>query len=300
MTEAVFRSGFVTVFGRPNTGKSTLVNTLVGQKISIVTSKPQTTRHRILGIATTPASQIIYIDTPGLQARSDRLLNRAMNRAATASLAGADLALLVIEGGRWKPADDYALRSVIEAALPCILVVNKVDRIRPRSDLLPFLRDCAGKADFVEIVPASGLRGDNIDRLAGLIRMRLPQGELLFDENTLTDRSVEFRVAEAVREKLLENLHAEVPYGIAVEIAAMERRDDLLLAEATIWIEKESHKGIVIGRGGERLKKVGQGARADLEEALALRVHLETRVRVKENWSDNAHALRQLGYEVPH
>lgn len=285
--------------GRPNVGKSTLVNALVGEKISIVTPKPQTTRHSILGILSTPECQVVFVDTPGLHRAGGRQINRAMNRSAAASVAGADLALLLVEAGRWRDEDDFALEKVREAGLPVFLVVNKADLVFPKTALLPFLEACASRFDFAEIIPVSARREDNLDRLLELIRNRMPPGPQLFPNEMKTDRGVEFRIGEVIREKLLMALQQEVPYGIAVEVLKLESRDDLLLADVVIWVERPSHQGMVIGRGGEGLKKVGSSARRDLETLLGRRLHLQTRVKVKENWSDSATALRQLGYEEP-
>jgi GTP-binding protein Era len=298
MSGEQFRAGFVAVVGRPNTGKSTLINTLVNEKISIVTSKAQTTRHQILGILTDERRQIIFVDTPGFHASAGKLINRAMNRAAVASLTGADVALLVIEATSWRKNDDYALEKIAEAGIPAILVINKVDLTKQKSALLPFIASCSERYGFTEIVPVSASRQDNLDRLMGVIEAHLPVSSELFPADMKTDKSLEFRIAEALREKLLESLHAEVPYGLAVEIAELEQRNDLILAEAVIWVERQSQKGIVIGQSGDKLKYVGTAARKDLETVFGKRFHLQTRVKVKENWSDNARALRQLGYEV--
>ncbi len=297
MTDTEHRAGFVAVIGRPNTGKSTLVNALVGEKISIVTSKPQTTRHSILGILTEPDVQIVFVDTPGLHAGSARLINRTMNRSAAASMVGADLALFVVEASGWTRGDEHALQRLREADIPAYLVVNKLDLLKRRADLLPVLENYAGRGSFVEVIPVSARRGTNLERLLDVIRQSMPAGPQLFPPDARTDRSMEFRIAEILREKLLQLLHQEVPYGLAVEILALERAPDIIRVDAVIWVDRESHQGIVVGQGGERIKAVGTRARADLEEIFAERFFLTTRVNVKENWSDNARALRQLGFE---
>jgi len=297
VTEAQHRSGFVAVIGRPNTGKSTLVNALVNEKISIVTSKAQTTRHSILGILTKPDVQIVFVDTPGLHAGSTKLIHRAMNRSATASMIGADLALFVTDATGWTRADDHAAGRLEEAGIPAFLIVNKLDLLKRREDLLPVIENFSARGDFVEIIPVSARRGTNLDRLLDTIRKIMPVGPELFPPDVKTDRSMEFRIGEVLREKMLSLLHQEVPYGLAVEVLALERRPDLILVDAIAWVERESHQGIVVGRGGERIKKISTLAREDLESIFARRFYLTTRVKVKENWGDNERALRQLGYE---
>ncbi len=299
MDDTAFRSGFVAVVGRPNVGKSTLVNALVAEKISIVTPKPQTTRHSILGILSRDDCQLVFVDTPGLHDPGKQLMNRAMVKSASASLAGAELALLVVAATGWRPGDDFAWERLRSSGVPALLVVNKLDLVRPRDKVLGFLEDCAQRVDVEAIVPVSARTGDNLERLLTLIRERLPEGPPLFPVDMKTDRGVEFRIAEVIREKLLLALRQEVPYGLAVEVRALERRDDLLLADVTIWVDRTSHQGMVIGRGGEGIKQVGRAARLDLEKVLGQHLHLETRVKVKANWRDSAAALRQLGYEEP-
>ena len=299
MDEHACRAGFVAVIGRPNTGKSTLVNALVEEKISIVTAKPQTTRHSILGIRTKTNSQIIFVDTPGLQASARTLINRSMNRAATSSLADADLILLVVEATGWCKADDVVLERLAGARAPVVLVVNKLDLLKRRVDLLPVIEDYKARGSFAEVVPVSARKSKNLDRLLSVIERFLPESEQLYPSDSKTDRSLEFRVGEVLREKLLDSLRQEVPYGLAVEVLALEERDELTLVDAIIWVDKESHRGIVIGKSGERLKYMSTEARLDLESIFAKRFYLKARVKVKENWSDNAAALRQLGYEAP-
>ncbi len=292
------RSGFVAVVGRPNVGKSTLVNTLVGQKISIVTSKPNTTRHAILGVLTRPEYQIIFIDTPGLTTQHRQLLDKAMNRAATGSLEGADLVLLVVEACKWSPVDQQALDIVRRSGLPCVLVVNKVDKIRPKSDLLPYLEARSEEFDYVQIVPVSALRKDNLDRLEAFLVSQLPTDAQLYPEEMLTDKGIRFRIGEVVREKLMETLRQEVPYGIGVEIDVLEETPERLNVNAVIWVNRESHKGIVIGPGGKGIKHVGQSARLDLENILSRKIFLQTHVKVKRNWADSAQWVQQLGYGI--
>jgi len=296
MTQESFRSGYIAVLGRPNVGKSTLVNALVGEKISIVTSKPQTTRHAILGILTEPAYQAVFIDTPGLHSGAARLMNRVMNRAAAGSIASADIILLVIEAGKWVDADAAVLSRILDAQLPCLLVVNKVDRIRPREKLLPFLEEVAAQFDFAEVVPVSALKGSNLDRLKALIAGYLNVQEALYPDDIATDRGGRFRTAEIIREKLMQMLREEIPYGIGVEVNDLTKENERLFVDATIWVDREAHKPIVLGKGGQRIKAVGQAARLDLEHLFECPVFLQTHVKLKRNWSDSVQALQQLGY----
>ncbi len=292
-----FRTGFVAIVGRPNVGKSTLVNALVGRKISIVTPRPQTTRHAIVGVLTRPDSQVLFVDTPGLHTRQRNLLNRAMNRAVEGALVGANVALFVVEAGAWKASDTFVLEHVLAARIPVILAVNKVDLVRPKSALLPYLLACEKRAAFHAIVPISAANSDNLDRLLEQLTDLLPAGPPLYPLDATTNRSMAFRVAESIREKLLIALRQEVPYGLAVEILALEEKPGVVLADAVIWADRESHKGIVVGKGGATIKEVGTAARLDLEKIFGLRFHLETHVKVKTNWADSARALQQFGFE---
>lgn len=298
MGKKAFHSGIVAILGRPNVGKSTLINALVGQKISIVTSKPQTTRHAIVGIFTDSDYQAVLVDTPGLLPRAGKLINRSMNQAAAGSLAGADLSLLLVEAGHWQAGDNHVLERIRRSRVPCILTINKVDRVRPKAGLLPYIEESAARGDFVEIVPVSALKGSNLDRLKQQILQYLPEGECIYPAGDTTDRSMEFRVAELLREKLMQSLKDEVPYGLCVEIEELVERDGLALVDAVIWVDRESHKGIVVGRGGLRLKSVGRAARLELQKLFNRKFYLETRVKVKRNWSNDAALLRQLGYDA--
>ncbi|MSR08802.1 MAG: GTPase Era [Gammaproteobacteria bacterium] len=293
-----FRTGFVAIVGRPNVGKSTLVNALVGRKISIVTPRPQTTRHAIMGVLTRPDSQVLFVDTPGLHTRQRNLLNRAMNRAVEGALVGAEVALFVVEAGAWKAADSFVLEHALAAKIPVILAVNKVDLVRPKSALLPYLLACEKRATFHAIVPISAANLDNLDRLLEQSTALLPAGPPLYPLDATTNRSMAFRVAEMLREKLLIALRQEVPYGLAVEILAIEEKPGVVLADAVIWADRESHKGIVVGKGGATIKEVGTAARLELEKIFGLRFHLETHVKVKTNWADSARALQQFGFDT--
>ena len=292
-----FHSGFAALVGRPNVGKSTLLNALVGEKLSIVTPRPQTTRHRILGVVTLPQAQIAFVDTPGLHAKAARALNKAMNRTATAALEDADLVVLVVEALRWTAEDDLALARIVRADRPAIAAVNKIDRVRPRERLLPYLGELGTRHPFLAIVPVSALRADNVADLRDTIAAHLPRGPALFPDGELTDRGVSFRIAETIREKLTLELNQEVPYGIAVEVERLTEEDGVLTVDAAIWVDREGQKPIVIGARGERLKRVGRAARLALNEMLGRRLHLNLWVKVRENWADNARALRELGVE---
>jgi len=296
-TSTEFRSGFAALVGRPNVGKSTLLNALVGQKLSIVTPRPQTTRHRILGILTTPAAQIAFVDTPGLHTGGSRALNKAMNRTATAALEDADLTVLVVEALKWTSEDDLALQRIVRSGRPSIAAVNKIDRVRPRERLLPYLAELGARHAFLAIVPLSALRGDNLEDLRDTIAAHLPRSPPLFPDGELTDRGLTFRIAETIREKLTLELNQEVPYGIAVEVERLTEEDPQLTVDAAIWVDREGQKPIVIGARGERLKRVGRAARLALNELLGRRVHLNLWVKVRANWADNARALKELGVE---
>jgi GTP-binding protein Era len=294
---SAFHAGFAALVGRPNVGKSTQLNALVGEKLSIVTPRPQTTRHRVLGVVTTPAAQIAFVDTPGLHRGARRALNRAMNRTAAAALHDADVCVLVVEALRWTPEDDLALDRVRESGRPSIACVNKVDRARPRERLLPYMAALAGKHAFAEIVPVSASKRDNLDALAAAIGGLLPQSPQLFPAEQRTDRGLEFRIAETIREKLTVELDQELPYGIAVEIERTAEADGQLEIDAAIWVDRAGQKPIVIGARGERLKRVGRAARLELNRALGRRLHLTLWVKVREGWADSARALQQLGLE---
>jgi len=291
-----FRSGFITLLGRPNVGKSTLLNELVGHKISITSPKAQTTRHRLLGIRTTPASQMVFVDTPGVHLHGKRYMNRILNRAARDALAGVDIILLMITSEGWREEDLLALELARQEASTLILLVNKIDRLRDKSRLLPLLQDSAARHDFAEIVPLSATQGDNIDRLLEVLERHLPEGPLLFPEDQLTDRGERFFVSEVVREKLFHSLHREIPYALAVEVQTLLSEPGLVRADVVIWVERDSQKGIIIGKGGEQLRAIGSAARRDLEEYFARKVFLQLWVKTRENWSDDARMLRSVGY----
>jgi GTPase len=293
-----FRSGYVALVGRPNVGKSTLLNALLGEKVSIVTSRPQTTRHRVLGISESAQGQIAFLDTPGMHQGPKRALNRAMNRAAGAALGEADLAVYIVEALKWTDEDEMALQRVLQSQRPVIAVINKVDRARPRERLLPYIARLAERANFLALVPVSALRADNLEPLRNAILAALPEGERLYPQGQLTDRSERFRIAELIREKLTHELVEELPYGVAVELESYQVLEDgRVEVGAVIWVDREGQKPIVIGAGGERLKRIGRAARLELNRLFARRYHLTLWVKVRENWADDARALHQLEVE---
>jgi GTP-binding protein Era len=274
------------------------LNALVGQKLSIVTPRPQTTRQRLIGLMQSPEAQIAFIDTPGLHLGQRRALNRAMNRTAAGALVDADLVLFVLEALRWTDEDEAALERIRERAHSVIAVVNKADRVRPRERLLPYLAQLGARYDFKAIVPVSALKGHNLEQLRAVIVAALPLGEPMFPLDQITDRSLEFRIAESIREKLTLELVEELPYGVAVEIEQIELQPDgRQEVSAVIWVDRAGHKPIVIGAGGARLKRIGRAARLELNELLGARFHLTLWVKVREDWADDARALRQLGLE---
>ena len=290
------KAGFVALVGRPNVGKSTLLNHLLGQKISITSRRPQTTRHRIHGIRTTEAGQAVFVDTPGIHASEKRAMNRYLNKTAGSALADVDLIVWVIDRAGWLPEDDLVLQRIRTSGQPVILAINKVDRMEDRDQLLPFLSQAAADHLFAALIPVSALKGTNLAMLDKAIMDHLPEGELIFPEDQITDRSMRFMAAEMIREKLLRSLGQEVPHALTVEIEQFKQEDGLTRISALIWVERQGQKAIVIGKKGDVLKKVGERARLDLERMLEGKVFLQLWVKVKEGWSDDERALRSLGY----
>ena len=297
MSEKPFHCGFVAVVGRPNVGKSTLINTILGSKISIVTPKPQTTRHRILGVDSHAGYQAIYIDTPGLHRKAGKAMNRMMNRTAANALIDADIIMFVTEANRWTVEDQDVLERLQTTSAPVIAVMNKIDKVHPREMLLQALAEMSARYEFTEVIPISAKLRDNVDRLVELVPGFLPESPPLYPEEMITDRSENFRIAEVVREKLTLALRQEVPYGLTVQVERFERDDNGIAINAIIWIDRDSQKGIVVGKGGKLLKKVGRAARLELKAEFGVPVHLELWVKVKDNWSDNEKELLRLGYE---
>lgn len=290
------RSGYLAIVGRPNVGKSTLLNHLVGEKISIVSRKAQTTRHRITGILTEPDAQYVFVDTPGFQTRFSNALNRAMNRGVTQTLAEVDVILFVIEAGRFD-AKDRAVMRLLPPDTPVILVVNKTDRVKDKASLLPFLAEVSGEFAFAAVVPVSAAKGKQTDELLAEARRHLPNEGFLFAEDELTDRSERFLAAEYIREKLFRLLGDELPYATTVEIEKFEQEGALRRIFAAIVVDRDSHKAIVIGKGGESLKRIASEARQDMERLFDGRVYLEVWVKVKSGWTDDERLLKSLGYE---
>lgn len=288
--------GYVALVGRPNVGKSTLLNRLLGQKLSIVTFRPQTTRHRILGIKSVSEGQLIFVDTPGIHSGQQRAMNRYLNQAANGALAYADVIVWLIDGPVWRPDDDVVGKRLAQHAVPVILAINKSDQVTDKTRLLPFMRDAGGKFAFREVIPISALKGLNVAALERSVLALLPEGDPIYPEDQLSDRPQRFFVAEAIREKLLLRLGQEVPYGVTVSIESFRERQSLIDIHATIWVEREGQKAIVIGRQGSLLKAVGSAARRDLQVMLEKPVNLQLWVKVREGWSDNEAALRSLGY----
>ncbi|MBL8436257.1 MAG: GTPase Era [Zoogloea sp.] len=291
-----FRTGFVAIVGRPNVGKSTLLNRLIGQKISIVSRKAQTTRHRVTGVLTEGQAQFIFVDTPGFQTRHKNALNRAMNRTVTQVLSDVDLVLFVIESGRYGPADEQVVKLLPEGA-KVILVVNKLDLLEDKARMLPFLQKMSAVYPFAEIVPVSAEKGRNTDALLKAAEPYLPEGEPIFDADDITDRSERFLAAEFLREKLFRQLGEELPYGMTVEIEKFEAEPGLRRIHAAIIVDRDAHKAMVIGKGGERLKRIATEARLEMEKLFESKVFLETWVKVKSGWADDERALKSLGYE---
>ena len=297
MSEQQMHCGFIAIVGRPNVGKSTLLNQLLGQKVSITSRKPQTTRHRIMGIHTEGAWQAIYVDTPGLHIEEKRAINRLMNRAASSSIGDVELSIFVVEGPRWTADDEMVLNKLKENKVPVLLAINKVDNITDKSILLPHLQFLSQQMDFMDMVPISAESGKNVDTIASIVRKRLPVADHHFPEDYITDRSQRFMASEIIREKLMRFLGAELPYSVTVEIERFITNErggyDI---NGLILVEREGQKKMVIGNKGAKIKTIGIEARKDMEELFEMKVHLELWVKVKSGWADDERALRSLGY----
>lgn len=301
MNPAPHRAGHVAVIGRPNVGKSTLVNALVGAKVSIVSNRPQTTRHRLLGIATFPEGQLLLVDTPGIHRgegkQSSTAMHRMMNRAARGALEGVDAAVLVVEAGRWDEEDTLAFEALREAGVPVVLAVNQVDRIRDKTLLLPYLQKAVEGRDFAAVHPVSALKRNGLEALVAALLALMPEQPPLYGEDEITDKSQRFLAGELVREQLMRQLGAELPYATTVEIESFTVDGTMLRIGAVIWVERDGQKAIVIGKGGTRLREIGSKARLAMERLFGSKVFLETWVRVRAGWSDDEAALKTFGYE---
>lgn len=292
----VFRTGVIAVIGRPNVGKSTLVNALVGAKVSIVSNKPQTTRHRILGVRTEADAQFIFADTPGFQTQYKSALNTAMNRSVTQALTEVDLVLWLIEAKKFTAADQRIL-PLLPRDKPVVLVVNKLDLVADRSSLLPFLQTMAGQFKFAEIVPLSAEKPKDAERLPAILKPYLPEGEPWFAEDDITDRSSRFLAAEIVREKVFRLTGDEIPYAVAVTLEQFVEDGKMFRIGAVVWVDRDAHKPILLGKGGEHIKRIATEARQDMEKLFDRKVFLELWVKVKGGWADDARLIKQFGYD---
>lgn len=290
------RSGIVAIVGRPNVGKSSLLNAMVGRKVSIVAPKPQTTRHRIQGVLHRPQGQVVFVDTPGMHRKATKALNRYMNDAATGAMHDIDLALFVVEAGRWTDEDEAVLERLKQARAPIGLIVNKVDKLADKTGLLPVIERLAGLHNFAFLVPLSAKSGDNLDALVRELFPRLPEGPPLYPEGQIAGHDLSFTVSEMVREKLMRALAQELPYALTVETESLEQVGTLLRASAVIWVERDNQKKIVIGEDGVMLKRIGGAARRELEYLTGSKVFLRLWVKVKDNWTDDPQALKRFGY----
>lgn len=293
---ADYRCGYVSIVGRPNVGKSTLLNHILGQKLSITSRKPQTTRHRILGIVSRDNVQVIYVDTPGIHGEERKAINRYMNRAATSALRDVDVVLFVVDALKWTTDDELVFEKLKTSKLPVILVINKVDTVDDKAALLPLIEKLTQRMDFVDVLPVSALRGHNLEELHAAVGLRLPLSPPFFDEDQITDRSQRFLAAEMVREKIMRQLGEEIPYELTVEIEEFKKEGKLLRISACILVEREGQKKIVIGDGGSRLKLIGTDARLDMVKMFDSKIMLSLWVKVKGGWSDDERALKSLGY----
>ena len=291
-----FRSGSIAITGRPNTGKSTLLNRLIGVKLSITSRKAQTTRHRILGVRTTETAQYVFLDTPGYQTRHRNQLNRAMNRSVDDALSAADVAVHVIEATGFKPEDDAVTARLADASC-VVLVLNKADRIKNPNELLKLIQEASTKRDYAAIIPLSAKTGKGVDLLLDELAKHLPEGDPLYDADTLTDRSEKFLAAELIREKVFRLSGEEVPYGCEVAIEKFEEQGRLRRIHAVVLVDRAGHKSILVGAKGERMKRIATEARLDMERLFDAKVYLEVFVKVKGGWADSAAMLKSLGYQ---
>ncbi|CDL81206.1 GTPase Era [Xenorhabdus szentirmaii] len=297
MSEEKNYCGFVAIVGRPNVGKSTLLNQLLGQKVSITSRKPQTTRHRIMGIHTEGAYQTIYVDTPGLHIEEKRAINRLMNRAASSSIGDVELVIFVVEGTHWTPDDEMVVNKLRHLRCPVLLAINKVDNVTDKTILLPHIGFLSQQMNFIDVVPVSAEKGMNVDTIAKLVRDHMPQADHHFPEDYITDRSQRFMASEIIREKLMRFLGDELPYSVTVEIEQFVTNErGGYTIHGLILVERDGQKKMVIGNKGSKIKIIGTEARQDMERLFDVKVHLELWVKVKAGWADDERALRSLGY----
>ena len=297
MSDSVQRCGYAAIVGRPNVGKSTLLNYLLGQKISITSRKPQTTRHQVMGIFTEDSDQVVFVDTPGMHREQEKAINRYMNRAASSALADVDVVLFVVDRDRWTVEDDLVMEHLRNAEAPVALVINKIDRLDDQGVLLPWAESLQDARTFDAIFPISALKRANLTELAHYIREKMPAAPHLFPEDQVTDRSERFLASELVREKIVRQLGDELPYTTAVEIESFKRDGRILRIDALIYVERSGQKKILIGKDGVRLRSIGTEARKDMEQAFSSKVMLKLWVKVKSGWSDDDRALRSLGFD---
>ncbi|MEJ2214749.1 MAG: GTPase Era [Gammaproteobacteria bacterium] len=290
-------SGYAAIIGRPNVGKSTLMNQLIGQKLAITSHKPQTTRHSILGIKTLQHGQVVYLDTPGIHRRGSHAMNRYLNRTANAVLQDVDVIVFVVQAGVWNNEDELVLNQVKKSSRPIILVINKTDLVEDKESLLPYMEMLASQHDFLQVIPVSAKNGNQLDTLEEHILAALPEGENIFPEDQLTDRSERFFAAELIREQLTRHYHMELPYAATVEIESFAEEPKLYRIHALIWVERQGQKNILIGNKGDALKQVGTLARQSMEKFFQKKVFLKLWVKVKKNWSDDENAIARLGYK---
>ena len=296
MSESVKRCGYVAIIGRPNVGKSTLLNYILGMKLSITSRKPQTTRHQILGVKTEANVQCIYVDTPGIHQRRGTAINKYMNRAATSVLNDVDIILMVVQAGQWTEEDQSIIEKLRTTQCPVVLVVNKIDKLDDKKQLLPIMQDLSSQYDFSEIIPVAALNGVNVTILEEKLIPLLPENEHIYSDDQVTDRSMRFLASEIIREKLIRELGQELPYTSAVVIDKYEEDTDIVRIHATIFVESAGQKSIIIGKKGARLKSIGTNARKDISKMVGSKVYLNLWVKVREGWSNDEQALRGLGY----
>lgn len=295
--QQAFKCGYIAIIGRPNVGKSTLLNRILGLKLSITSRKPQTTRHQILGVKTTDEGQFVYVDTPGIHSGGKKAINRYMNKAASSVVHDVDVVLFLVQSLKWTDEDQMVLNKLEHISVPVILVVNKVDVVDNKDELLPFLQEISEKYNFTRVVPISARKGNNVDQLEQAVLEFLPENPPFFSEDQLTDRSERFLAAELIREKLVRELGNELPYQTTVEIERYKEKEKITEIHAVILVETKGQKAIIIGQKGARLKSIGTKARIDMEKLLGQKVFLQLWVKIKAGWSDSESALRSLGYD---